>query len=152
MSLGKQAEAIADYEAALKLEPKNSGVLNNLAWVLATSPDDKLRNGKRAIELAKQACEVTEYKQAHILSTLAAGYAETGDFDTAINWSKKAVELRRRRAQGPAGQGAGKLRGQEALARSVAAADDPAADQTAKPEKNAAPGKRRHGPQRSPGS
>jgi tetratricopeptide (TPR) repeat protein len=93
LNLGKQTQAIADYEEALKVDPKNSGVLNNLAWVLATSPDDKLRNGQRAIELAKTACEVTEYKQAHILSTLAAGYAESGDFDTAITWSKKAVEL-----------------------------------------------------------
>lgn len=93
LSLGKQVESIADYEAALKLEPDNSGVLNNLAWVLATSPDQKLRDGKRAIDLAKAAAEATEYKQAHILSTLAASYAETGDFETAVTWSKKAVEL-----------------------------------------------------------
>jgi tetratricopeptide (TPR) repeat protein len=93
LNQGQQAEAVADYEEALKIDGKNSGVLNNLAWVLATSPKDDLRNGQRAIELAKQACEVTEYKQAHILSTLAAGYAETGDFDNAITWSKKAVEL-----------------------------------------------------------
>jgi tetratricopeptide (TPR) repeat protein len=93
LNQGQQAEAIADYEEALKIDEKNSGVLNNLAWVLATSPTDDLRNGKRAIELAKQACEVTEYKQAHILSTLAASYAETGDFENAITWSQKAVEL-----------------------------------------------------------
>ncbi len=68
-------------------------MLNNLAWLLATSPDEKLRNGKRAIELATEGCKVTEYKQAHLLSTLAAGYAETGDFKTAIEWSKKSVEL-----------------------------------------------------------
>jgi hypothetical protein len=42
--------------------------------------------------LGTQACEVTEYKQAHILSTLAAGYAETGQWDEAIKWSTKAVE------------------------------------------------------------
>lgn len=93
LSLGQQAKAIADYEAALEIEPGNSGILNNLAWVLATSPVDELRNGTRAIELAEKACEVTEYQQAHILSTLAAGYAEVGNFDEAIKWSEKAVEL-----------------------------------------------------------
>jgi len=93
LSVGRHAEAVKDYNAALKIDPKHSGVLNNLAWVLATSPRDKVRNGKRSIELGKKACEVTEYKQPHILSTLASGYAETGDFETAIKWSKKAVEL-----------------------------------------------------------
>jgi tetratricopeptide (TPR) repeat protein len=93
LALGEQAEAIADYEEALKRAPDNSAILNNLAWILATSPEDKLRNGARSIELATAACKVTEYKQAHILSTLAAGYAETGDFKTAIEWSTKAVGL-----------------------------------------------------------
>jgi tetratricopeptide (TPR) repeat protein len=93
LRLGKQADAIADYEAVLKEEPKNSHVLNNLAWLLATSPDDKLRDGKRAIELATEGCKVTDYKQAHLLSTLAAGYAETGDYKTAIEWSQKAVAV-----------------------------------------------------------
>lgn len=93
LNLGMQKEAIADYEIALKLDPNNSGVLNNLAWVLATSPDDSLRNGPRAIKLALKGCELTEYRQAHIVSTLAAAYAETGDFETARRWSEKSVEL-----------------------------------------------------------
>jgi tetratricopeptide (TPR) repeat protein len=93
LSVGKHAEAIADYEKALSIEPDNTGVLNNLAWVMATSPEEGVRNAKRSIELATKACELTEYKQAHILSTLASGYAESGDWETAIKWSSKAVEV-----------------------------------------------------------
>lgn len=93
ISIGQHAKAIADLEAAHKIQPENSGILNNLAWLLATTPEDDLRNGERAIALAKKACEVTEYKQAHILSTLASGYAETGDWENAVKWSQAAVEL-----------------------------------------------------------
>jgi len=93
LAIGDHKGAIADYEVALKMQPKHSGILNNLAWVLSTSPKDDLRDGKRAIELAQRACEETDYKAAHILSTLASAYAEIGDFETAKKWSAKAVEL-----------------------------------------------------------
>jgi hypothetical protein len=52
-----------------------------------------VRDGARAVELAAKACEITKYEQPHILSTLAAAYAETGDFDKAREWSQKAVDL-----------------------------------------------------------
>jgi tetratricopeptide (TPR) repeat protein len=93
LNIGKHKEAIADFEAALKLEPEDTTILNNLAWVLATSPEAEVRNGKRAVELATKACELTEYKMPHILSTLAAAFAESGNFDTAIEWSQKAVDM-----------------------------------------------------------
>lgn len=97
LALGQHTEAIADYEEAIKNIPEDeedlSGVLNNLSWVLSTSPEDSVRNGKRALETGLQACELTEYKKSHILSTLAAAYAELGEFDKAIEWSTKAVEL-----------------------------------------------------------
>ena len=93
LAIGKHAEAIADFESAARIAPDNSGILNNFAWVLATSPNEKLRNAPRSIEMAMKACQLTDFKESHILSTLAAGYAEAGDFDSAIKWSTKSVEL-----------------------------------------------------------
>jgi tetratricopeptide (TPR) repeat protein len=97
LNVGKHAEAIKDYDEALKLrpsgrEPANWHLLNNFAWVLATSPDDKVRDGKRALKMALDACEETKYTDPTILSTLAAAYAETGDFDNATKYSSQAVE------------------------------------------------------------
>jgi tetratricopeptide (TPR) repeat protein len=93
LTIGLHKEAIADFEKVLKAKPDNSGVLNNLAWTLSTTPDDKLRNGKRAVELATRAAEETKYKAPHILSTLASAYAESGDFDKAREWSEKALAM-----------------------------------------------------------
>lgn len=93
LSIEKQAEALADYDAAVKLHQESPNLLNNLAWLLATSPDDKLRDGKRAIQLANKAGELTDFKEAYILSTIAAAYAESGDMEKALEWSTKAVEL-----------------------------------------------------------
>jgi tetratricopeptide (TPR) repeat protein len=93
LSVGKHAEAVEDYEEAIKLDSEDTGVLNNFAWVLATSTDDKVRNAERSIELGTKACELTKYERPHILSTLAAGYAEKGDWENAVKWSTKATEL-----------------------------------------------------------
>jgi len=93
LMFGHWEKAAEVYERILKLNPTDSGVLNNYAWLLATCPDDKLRDGKRALEMAVSACEITFYAEAHILSTLASAHAELGDFEKAREWARKAVEL-----------------------------------------------------------
>jgi tetratricopeptide (TPR) repeat protein len=93
LSVGDHGAAVADFDRALVIEPADSSLLNNFAWVLATSPDDHVRDGSRAIKLATEACSLTDYRAPHILSTLAAAYAETGDFDSAREWSQKAVDM-----------------------------------------------------------
>ena len=86
----QEEKAIVDYEASLRLFPALEGASNMLAWILATSPNDSLRNGKRAVELATTACELTNWKNPANLDTLAAAYAETGDFDQAVKWQLEA--------------------------------------------------------------
>lgn len=90
---GRFGEAVATYTKILELDPNDSGALNNYSWLLATAPDDSVRDGEKALELAKEAAEKTNYKEAHILSTLGAAYAELGNFDEALKWSDKAVEI-----------------------------------------------------------
>ncbi len=88
---GEHEKAIGDFEKALEQNPNEPGVLNNYAWTLATSPYAAVRDGKRAVELATKAAEVTEYGAPHILSTLAASYAEAGDFEQAVKRSEEAI-------------------------------------------------------------
>ncbi len=92
ITIGDHDAAIEDLERAVALEPDDTGVLNNLAWLLATSPEDEIRDGKRAIELAERACDLTAWEEAHIISTLAAAHAEAGDFERAREYSRQAVE------------------------------------------------------------
>jgi serine/threonine-protein kinase len=92
------ARAKSDYETALKLLPADSpqakkAVPCNLAWLLATSPEEDVRNGARALKLARKACEEFKWKEPNALDTLAAAYAETGDFRNAIKWETQAVKL-----------------------------------------------------------
>ena len=90
---GRTREAVAQYREALRLNPNLAGALNNLAWVLAASPDDELRNGPEAVRLAERACELTHYGEPSFLETLAAAYAEAGRFPEAVTAEEKAEQL-----------------------------------------------------------
>jgi tetratricopeptide (TPR) repeat protein len=86
-------EAIAHYQRAFELTPQSILAENNLAWQLATCPEPALRNGARAIELAEQANQLSSGKNPIILNTLAAAYAENGQFARAIEIAQDALRL-----------------------------------------------------------
>jgi tetratricopeptide (TPR) repeat protein len=90
---GSYAEAIRFYQAALKAQPDQEGVLNNLAWLMATCPDTAFRNGPEAVRLATRACELTGYAKPLLIGTLAAAQAEAGDFSAAIATAERAADL-----------------------------------------------------------
>ena len=92
---GNPLEAIQHYEKALQLAPTSIPTLTNLAWLLATSPDASLRNGPKALELAKQVDRLAGGTNTLVLRTLAAAYAENGEFANAIRTARSAMQLAR---------------------------------------------------------
>jgi tetratricopeptide (TPR) repeat protein len=90
---GQSPEAIAHYEKALEIEPSAVAAQNNLAWILATCSDGSLRDGGRALKLARRATELSGGTDPLILHTLAAAYAETGQFSEAVKTARRALQF-----------------------------------------------------------
>jgi tetratricopeptide (TPR) repeat protein len=90
---GLLREAATHYEVALRSEPDSPVALNNLAWLLSAGPDDSLRNGAAAVELARNLNRVSKQNNPFFIRTLAAAYAEAGQFDAAVETAQGASEL-----------------------------------------------------------
>ncbi|HEX5221591.1 MAG TPA: tetratricopeptide repeat protein [Verrucomicrobiae bacterium] len=85
--------AVKDYEEAIRLDAKNHYSLNSLGWLRATCPDASVRDGIEATALARRACQITGWSRWTHLDTLAAAYAETGDFKQAIHTQEQAMDI-----------------------------------------------------------
>jgi tetratricopeptide (TPR) repeat protein len=89
---GLLGEAVDHYEKALQSEPDSILPLNNLAWVMSTGPDDSLRNDKIAVQLAAKANQLSKESNPVFIRTLAAAYAQAGQFENAIETARRASE------------------------------------------------------------
>jgi tetratricopeptide (TPR) repeat protein len=90
---GEYADAIADYNRAVRLNPNDQALINDRAWMLATCPDATYRNGEQAVADATRACELGQWDVFNRLGTLAASYAEKGDFESAVKWQRECLKL-----------------------------------------------------------
>ncbi len=92
---------LADFRAAHKLAPENPSVHNSIAWLLATCPSDKHRDGKEAVKLALKGCELSNWEDWKVVDTLAAAYAEAGDMENAVKTQQEAIDLGGEEAKKP---------------------------------------------------
>ena len=86
-------EGVEEWEKVLAIQPDNGNAMSNLAWVFATSPDDSLRDGTKAIQLASEALRISGNRIPILFRTLAAAYAESGRFSEAIQTAQQGIEL-----------------------------------------------------------
>jgi tetratricopeptide (TPR) repeat protein len=89
--LGLYTQALVDYYLATRVDPSNVFAANNLAWVMATCPNEEIRNGREALNYALDVNRRTAYTSAAQLDTLAAAYAELGNFGEAMRWQARAI-------------------------------------------------------------
>jgi tetratricopeptide (TPR) repeat protein len=90
---GEREETLQHFEAALRLRADWAAPMNEIAWILATHPEERVRNPGRAVQLAERAAELTARRQPVILDCLAAAYAAAGDFDRAAATAQEATAL-----------------------------------------------------------
>jgi len=95
LSLAKEPDGLQRLRDIAANAPDSPRMLDELAWLLATYPDSRSRDGAEAVRLAEHACDLTERKIPALLDTLAAAYAEVADFSRAINVAEEALNRAR---------------------------------------------------------
>jgi tetratricopeptide (TPR) repeat protein len=90
---GRAREAIDEWQKVLTIQPDNGNAMSNLAWVFATSPDDSIRDGPKAVQLASEAVRISGRRIPILFRTLAAAYAEVGDYSKAIETAQEGADL-----------------------------------------------------------
>jgi tetratricopeptide (TPR) repeat protein len=94
---GKYAEASKEFNSLIAMRPATvtlARALSERAWFQATCPDASFRNGQQAVKDAKAACSMVAWKDEDMIDTLAAAYAESGDFDSAVRYAQQALAIK----------------------------------------------------------
>jgi tetratricopeptide (TPR) repeat protein len=79
-------------DGAIHIDPSDTTSMNDLAWLLATAPEPRVRNPHRAVALAKKCCGMSRWTNAYSIDTLAAAYASAGDFGQAVHYQQLAMQ------------------------------------------------------------
>jgi tetratricopeptide (TPR) repeat protein len=95
--LGRYPEALKEINHCIAIHPRADALgraLRERAWLEAACPDPALRNGQQAIKDATKACKLLLWQDEQSIAALAAAYAETGDFDSAVRYAEQALNTK----------------------------------------------------------
>jgi tetratricopeptide (TPR) repeat protein len=96
-------KALTDLDEAVRLDPALAEAHNRAAWLRGTCADERYRDGNKAVYQALQACDLSGWENANFCDSLAAAYAEAGDFESAVRCQNLAIELGQTETQVPSG-------------------------------------------------